>query len=295
MEWEKKEIRDEKGVGLSVLQHEDLIMPTFFEHMEAEKRLKMIREFKHRKGDILLCSYPKTGTHWLSNLVYFLVTPGPVQSLKTVPPKLMDLIPLDRWEEVEKSRILSSHFKINRQPIEHLEQGGKVIVITRDPRDAMVSMKYHVQNDERLSNAPVSWNFFFDTWMNGKCPFGSYFDYYNSWEKAMKENKNLNVLIVHFENLKNNGLKELQRIQDFLEVSNSEERLKEILDRCTVKKMKEDIDTGKVVSSLKDKDGKSFLYRKGEIGDWKNHFTVAQSEFFDNVLEEKFKDSIFKL
>ncbi|XP_045200033.2 sulfotransferase 1C2-like [Mercenaria mercenaria] len=293
MEWERIEVRDENGVGFDLIQHEELILPATLQHMEHEKQLKMIREFKYKKGDILLCSYPKTGTHWLSNLVYFLVTPGSVESMKTVQPTLMDLVPLEPLEKVEHSRVLNSHHRINRLPFDHLEQGGKIIVLTRDPKDAMVSYKYHVQNFEMLNRSNLSWNNFFDIWVNGKLPCGSFFDYYNSWEKALKENKELNVLIVHFEHLKTNGLKELRRIQDFLEVNNTEERLKEILDKCNVTKMKADIDTGEVESLLKDSDGKSFLYRKGESGDWKNHFTVALNEHFDNVLEERFKDSIF--
>ncbi|XP_060596250.1 sulfotransferase 1C4-like [Ruditapes philippinarum] len=135
MEWKSFVIRDENGTELELIQHEEMIMPAKYLQMEPEKKLKLIREYKYKKDDILLCSYPKTGTHWISNLVYFLTTPGHVESMTTVPPMLMDMIPLDKWDAVEKSHVINSHLRVNRVPREHLEQDGKVIIITRDPRD----------------------------------------------------------------------------------------------------------------------------------------------------------------
>jgi hypothetical protein len=44
------------------------------------------------------------------------------------------------------------------------------------------------------------------------------------------------------------------------------------------------------ISWLFDKKVCKFM-RKGEIGDWRNYFTFAQSEFFDAIYTEKLKDT----
>ncbi|XP_052790238.1 sulfotransferase 1B1-like [Mya arenaria] len=89
-----------------------------------------------------------------------------------------------------------------------------------------------------------------------------------------------------------NGLAKLRRLSDFLSVHNTDERLRQILDRCSFDRLKKDTESGKVVTKLVDKEGRPFLYRKGIVGDWKNYFTVAQSERFD-TLEETYKEDIF--
>jgi len=59
------------------------------------------------------------------------------------------------------------------------------------------------------------------------------------------------------------GFKEMKRIQDYLGLENSDERLYQILQRCSLNNLKADIDKKIVTCQLVDEKGKSVLYRKG--------------------------------
>lgn len=292
MEWRTVELRDENGEGFETIQCEDMVFPKQYIRIQPEVRMKAIRDLQYRDGDVLICSYPKTGTHWVFNLVHFLMIPGPVDQMLTVSPKLLDLHPLEEIENMTSPRVFISHLKSNRLPVDHLQKRGKIILVTRNPRDTMVSHMYHTQRHEVFNYSKLTWNCFFDNWIKGQIPTGCYFDYYNSWQKALAEQKDLNVLIVHYENIIKDGIGELKKIQQFLGVENSEERLNQILDRCSWQRLKVDVDTGKPQPSSEEAQKRT---RKGVIGHWRSRFTVAQDEIFNKVMEEEFKDSLFNI
>lgn len=296
MDWKTVEVCDEDGNGFVFIEKDGLIMPSMFQSIGPDARLAQIKELPYSKDDVLICSYPKTGTHWVSNLVDFLTAGGSVEEKVSVPPKLLELTPPDMFGKVAKSSWRATHLKPDRVPSELLKNGGKVIMVNRNPKDSCVSLMHHLpkMKSELKCGDKVAWKRFFEGWINGETPFGTYFDYYNAWQKEIETNKKLDVLIVQFERLKTDGLKELKKIQEFLGLNHSEERLQEIYDRCSLKNMKADVESGRSFTNLLDENGKSILYRKGEVGDWKNYFTVAQSEYLDKLVEEKFKNSIFK-
>ncbi|XP_060571980.1 sulfotransferase 2A1-like [Ruditapes philippinarum] len=290
MEWRTVEIRDEKGDGFDTVQCEDMVFPKQFLHIQPDVRMKDIKEFKYRDGDVLICSYPKTGTHWVFNLVHFLMAPGPVEQKIMPSPRLIDLHPLAEIEQLTSPRVAITHLKPNRLPVEHLQARGKIILLARNPRDTMVSHMYHTQRHEVFNFSKLSWDCFFDNWTKGQIPTGSYFDYYNSWEKSLQEqNTNLNVHIVFYENLIKDGLGELKKLQQFLGVTNTEDRLNQILDRCSWRRIKVDVKTGEQPAQP----DQSELTRKGVIGHWRSKFTVSQDEMFNKILEQKFKNSMF--
>jgi len=83
-----------------------------------------------------------------------------------------------------------------------------------------------------------------------------------------------NIHIVFFEDLKKD--ESIKRIAEHIGVTCSPELLNAIKDALNIDKMRE----------VRGKWEGELFYRKGEVGDWKNWFTVAQNEEFHRIYDE---------
>lgn len=118
----------------------------------------------------MIISNFQKGTHWVFNLVYLLKINEPLDDVATVPPRLMELAPVDRWEMIAASPLRATHFKPDRLPSELLSKGGKVIVVCRNPKDSCVSMLHHISKmkSEMKYGDKIAWKRFFDGWIKGE-------------------------------------------------------------------------------------------------------------------------------
>ncbi|XP_052762506.1 cytosolic sulfotransferase 1-like [Mya arenaria] len=110
----------------------------------------------------------------------------------------------------------------------------------------------------------------------------------------MTSHPDLNILTVYYESLIQDTVNELKRIQSFLGVKNTDERLQEVTSRCSIGNLRDDVQSGRTRTMLLDKDKKPFIFRKGSIGDWQNYLTVSQNAMFDRVIKDRVENSMFK-
>ena len=106
--------------------------------------------------------------------------------------------------------------------------------------------------------------------LRGDVTFGSWWDHVPEWWAHRDEP---NVLFLKYEDLKKDLRANVKTIADFLGCSVDEATIQKIAQATT-------IDSMKANSTLWTE--QHFL-RKGVVGDWKNHFTPAQSEALDAV------------
>ncbi|CAH1778420.1 unnamed protein product [Owenia fusiformis] len=192
---------------------------------------------------------------------------------------------LELFDAKPSPRTINAHLIHSRIPPDVWMKKSKIIYIMRNPKDVAVSNYNCVLDIDFMYGYTGTFNGFISLFLEGKVGRGSWFSHVGDWWKKEKENPN--VLFLTYERSKRDLESTVRRISEFLGRDLTADVIQSIVDQCCFNVMKEH--KGSVAKDIM-REGAHGFYRKGEVGDWKNWFTVAQSEKFDAVYQEKMKD-----
>ncbi|XP_076115307.1 sulfotransferase 1B1-like isoform X3 [Mytilus galloprovincialis] len=80
----------------------------------------------------------------------------------------------------------------------------------------------------------------------------------------------------------------ITNLAESLKISCTNDLVTDIIKTTSFENMKQN---KKELSKIFDPEGKGLIFRKGQVGDWKNWFTDAQNEIFDKQFENEMNDS----
>ncbi|XP_056129505.1 cytosolic sulfotransferase 2-like [Lampris incognitus] len=258
-----------------------------------------VQNFKARPDDILIATYPKAGTTWVSyilDLMYFGQTLPERQA--TVP--LNERVPfLEITAPFVKSgkeladtlptspRLIKTHLPVQFVPKSFWEQNSRIVYVARNAKDEAVSF-FHFDRMNKIEPEPGDWSSYLQRFMEGKMVFGSWYDHVTGWWEKKQSHSKLHYML--YEDLAEDTGREIDRLCSFLGLSLSADEKDRVREKVHFDKMKNDHMNN--FSSVKIMDFKiSPFMRKGKVGDWKNHFTVAQNEQFDEHYKKKMMKS----
>ncbi|XP_035396697.1 sulfotransferase 6B1-like [Cygnus atratus] len=247
--------------------------------------LKSLDTFDAREDDVLLGSYPKSGTHWLAGVITKLYnTPITLTS----PIEYGDVSRLEELNKLSSKRIIPTHLDYNMLPSNFKNKNCKMIYISRNPKDTAVSMYHYYRENPHLPTVDT-WTAFFDLFLEGDVVCGSWFDHFLSWEEHKNDK---NILFLFYEDMKKDLPKIVKEISVFLDIDISDDDIQDICKKSSFSEMKNDTekensDPSHTVCALTS--NRKLIFRKGTVGDWKNHFTQKQNLKFEEIFNEKMK------
>ncbi|XP_067949015.1 amine sulfotransferase-like [Watersipora subatra] len=248
-----------------------------------------------RQDDILLLTYPKTGTHFTAEVllsIYIESGKAPKKTLMNdaIAPLEMDVPQafsfsfrklmsswggvLSNLDQHPSPRIFVSHLPWNFLPQQIQEGGIKVIHCYRNPKDTLCSC-YHFYTKMGLFSRGTSWQNFFYFFLNGTVVYGGYMDWLKQWYPHRNAS---HVLNIQFEDMKKDLRGSVKDIAQFLNIELTESQLENVVAANSFEKKKAAA-TG----------ASQVVYRKGKSGGWKSDVTVEQNEILDEWIKAESK------
>ncbi|XP_022537814.2 sulfotransferase 6B1 [Astyanax mexicanus] len=246
--------------------------------MSPEENLRALESVEAREDDIMLVAYPKCGFNWMVAVLRKIMSAASGVKAESKMPPLMEFFGSEALQFLQKApspRLLGTHMHPDNIPASFFQKKTKMLVVFRNPKDTMVSF-YHFSSKNPVLATPESWDQFYTDFMSGEVPWGSYFDHALAWEKYIDDPS---VMIITFEELKQDLSGGVQRVAEFFGYSLTDDQIQSIAEESTFNAMRE---------GSKDSHGQmgKVFFRKGEIGDWRNHFSDVQSEEMDAAFKK---------
>ncbi|XP_071093767.1 sulfotransferase 1C2-like isoform X2 [Haliotis cracherodii] len=284
--------RNENGHGWSFYINDGVLRRVSTTPEDDMEIIRNVQKLELRDDDVIIAAYSKCGTHWLWEIVTMLRAGNSEYHKKKKEIAMLGMPKLERADELPSPRVLNSHLHFCHLPEKLVEKRIKTIFIMRNPKDVSVSYYHHVSGLKQDAGFEGTYSEYLDLFLEGKVSGGGYVDYVKDWRQVKQDNPDLPILTLFYENLKKDPVKNIKTVADFIGESVTNELCEQIAEACSFKKMKAaDTEVKEAFGNSSDiwKESHKGMYRKGEVGDWKNWITVAQDERFDDVIDRKFE------
>lgn len=164
----------------------------------------------------------------------------------------------------------------------------KLLTIVRDGRDVLVSYYYFARMNNLIGYGGT-FDQFFDSFVTDKVPYAPMLKLYDEMD-AMSQDADLRdrILIIRYEDLKSDFGVQVDRLCQFLGKSNlNPDQMEELKRHCSFDQMRlnPSVNYGHWKEFGLAKPDEAPFLRKGQVGDWKQHFTVEQEKGFQSFLK----------
>uniref|UniRef100_A0ACD5T807 Uncharacterized protein n=1 Tax=Avena sativa TaxID=4498 RepID=A0ACD5T807_AVESA len=260
--------------------------------------------FKPRPSDVLLASFPKSGTTWLKALAFATLNRvkhpprHPDHPLRRCNPhdcvkylESGDRVDDDMFTALPSPRVLGTHIPYSLLPAGITAEdgsGGRIVYICRDPKDALVSTWFFVKKKLAAEASdgeppkPYTIEEAFELFCEGRAIYGPQWHHVAGYWEASRRRPEM-VLFLWYEDMLRDPAGNVRKLAEFMgcAFSGGEESagvVEDIVEICSIDSLKNM--EGNKTGSQRTFRNETF-FRKGAAGDWSNHLTPAMAERLD--------------
>ncbi|XP_022704406.1 sulfotransferase 1C2-like isoform X1 [Varroa jacobsoni] len=267
------------------------------------ENLRSAKKYRPLDSDIFICTFPKCGTNWTKRIVQLLIDresrTGEVADYG-LSKCFLEMAGASVISSQPEPRIVTSHLYFKEIP---WNPNTKYIYVLRNPKDCCVSYFHHTKRTKVYDYENGTLTDYVTTFLNGETSFGSYFEHFRQWY-AQKDRPN--VLFLTYENMKQDPVKEIQKIIAFLGLpcpelrDPSSAKFQHVLKESGIDAMKDYVEenyrtafAGASETGWKARSDypcdrapppPDCFVRKGIVGDWKNEFSFADSKAIEGQM-----------
>ncbi|XP_032665688.1 luciferin sulfotransferase-like [Odontomachus brunneus] len=267
-----------------------------------------IRNVKVYEDDIWMVSFPRTGSHWMQEMIWCIgndfdyaksrtlhfVERCPLletssiligEQFKTSLAKLGD----DPFEYVinkSRPRYIKTHLPWTLLPKELSEKKPKIIYVTRNPKDTCVSYYHYCKT---FHNMQGSFDEFAELMLQDNVPMAPFWKHVLPFWKMRDQE---NVLFLTYKEMKQNQAATIKKTAAFLGKNVTDEQIAKLCEHLTFSKMAANpsVNFEFMLSDENRQEDPNYKFiRKGKIGDWINYMSEDLSQRFDKWTEENLR------
>ncbi|PIA61853.1 hypothetical protein AQUCO_00200092v1 [Aquilegia coerulea] len=187
-------------------------------------------------------------------------------------------------------RLLRTHLPYAALPESIKKSNCKIVYITRNPKDTLVSLWHFMNNSRPPGVNAVSLEVAFKSFCNGVHAFGPFFDHVLDYWKESLDNPQ-KILFMQFEEMKSDPKGQVKKLAAFLgKPFTNDEQVEKVLWRCSLERLK-NLEVNKTGIDPCIGVPNSSYFRQGIVGDWKNHFTLEMSKELDEITRIRLENS----
>ncbi|EAY79889.1 hypothetical protein OsI_35051 [Oryza sativa Indica Group] len=252
-----------------------------------------------RTTDIFMVTFPKSGTTWLKALLHSalhrraddLAAHSPHQLVPFLETQVFIKDRIPDLSSLPAPRLLMTHIPSQSLPDSVADSSCKVVYLCRDPKDCFISL-WHFLNRFR----PWDINEAHRNFCDGVSLFGPYWEHVlGYWRWHVKRPSQ--VLFLTYEELTTDTLGQLRRLAEFVGrpfmVKEQEIGVdRKIVEACAMESLSRlEVNQSGTTDMVDKTYANNIFFRRGVVGDWRNHLTPEMAWRIDEITEIKFKGS----